>query len=308
MKQDRLRAALPGVCRQCDLSLIKRTTSECGVDGCLAQTVFKVHGRVITERAVEPRAVGRRLRCTRRFRFRLGARGEDPILDEFAFERGPEALHFGVVVAVGRPAHARDDLMTALAVHDRYRWHTGCRGPSGGATRARAAAWATARSKARATRAVGIVSSAAPAHDLAAVRVEHAGPRRANPLGWRRRLMSVCHTSPGARAVAARPWRLGAMGHRWRLSVVRGRKRRFCVARRRCARMSRATRCRPARFPGPAQDHGQPGAAVSASARLGNTSLIFAPRRAFSLARVARPSFARRSSRCDSRPARGKAP
>ena len=81
-------------------------TSECGVDGCFAQTVLKVHGRVITERAVEPLSVVEDLDVPEDFAFRFGARGEDPILNEFAFERGPEALHPGVVVAVARPAHA----------------------------------------------------------------------------------------------------------------------------------------------------------------------------------------------------------
>ena len=68
---------------------------------------------MITERAVEPWAVVEDLDVPEDFAFCFGARGEDPISSKFAFERSPEALHPGVVVAVTRPPHTRDDLMMA---------------------------------------------------------------------------------------------------------------------------------------------------------------------------------------------------
>ena len=35
------------------------------------------------------------------------------IADEFVFERGPEALHLGVIIAVGSATHARDHAVAA---------------------------------------------------------------------------------------------------------------------------------------------------------------------------------------------------
>ena len=79
------------------------------------------------------------------------------------------------------------------------------------------------------------------------------------------------------------------MGQRWRLSVGRGRKRRFCVAHRRSTRMSRATRCRP--HVSPVRRRTTASRGLPYVRRLASKlSLIFTPKRALSLAR-GRPVF-----------------
>ncbi len=128
---------------------------------------------------------------------------------------------------------------------------------------------ATARSKARATGAVGMASSAAQP----TIRRLHASSTPATqsqPSLVATPVRSAGHTSPGCAGGSARSAkRLGALlGHRWRPSVARGRKRRFCRARRPGAAHEPRDPAATTRFPHAAERHRQSGTAVGAPARL----------------------------------------
>ena len=62
---------------------------------------------------MEPHAVVEDLDVAENRAFCFGTGGEDAPVDEFGFQRGPEALHFGVVVAVACPTHPRSDTVGA---------------------------------------------------------------------------------------------------------------------------------------------------------------------------------------------------
>lgn len=72
----------------------------------LVEPCFKVHRRLVTERAVELRAVVKDFDPIKDRRAHLGACGEAGEVDQTAFERAPEAFHERVVMAVALPAHA----------------------------------------------------------------------------------------------------------------------------------------------------------------------------------------------------------
>jgi hypothetical protein len=73
----------------------------------LVDLVFKVHRGLVTERAVEPRAVVKNFDPLEDGGAGFGVGGEGAAMDQFAFEAAPEAFHGGVVVAVATSTHAR---------------------------------------------------------------------------------------------------------------------------------------------------------------------------------------------------------
>jgi len=75
----------------------------------LVELSFKVHRRLVTERAEEPRSVVKDLDPFEDRRPRLGAGGEASAVDQAAFERASKAFHERVVVAVASAAHVGND-------------------------------------------------------------------------------------------------------------------------------------------------------------------------------------------------------
>ncbi|KAI4159322.1 MAG: hypothetical protein LQ342_006645 [Letrouitia transgressa] len=69
---------------------------------------FVFHGGFIAEGAVEPPPVVEDFDVVEEGRARLGAGVKEALAEEFGLQRGPKALHVGVVVAVRPPAHARN--------------------------------------------------------------------------------------------------------------------------------------------------------------------------------------------------------
>ena len=183
--------------------------------------MLEVHGGVKTECAVEPLSVVKDFDVVEDRAFRLGAGGVDLPVDEFGFQRRPEALHPGVVVAVARPAHARDRTVGA------QQFPVGVAGVLAAAIRV---VEQPGRGPMRLDRPLegtgdqrgGHRVVRCPAHDLAAARVEHTRdveptllggnvsdvrlPHLAGPGGWLHSLGQVVRGDGAEMAAVGRAW------------------------------------------------------------------------------------------------------
>lgn len=137
-----------------------------------------------------------------------------------------------------------------------------------------------ARSRARATREVGIASSTAQPTTLR-LHASSTPARWSQPSWVATQVMSACHTSSGRRGGGHSARWFGATGQRWRLSVVRGRKRRFLHRAQPAPAHEPRDPMTAAPLARAAQDHRQARAAVGAPACLEEFDPLRAQARVF---------------------------